>query len=100
MRQKTGYKFRLYYPDHLSFVSFVTDKRATIVQSFVYMPYGELLVEGSSVDLDFRFSAKETDRETGLSYFGTRGFYPTVSVKFKDFHVEYNLNCIVYMPIH
>ncbi|MBR5972953.1 MAG: hypothetical protein IK017_09940 [Paludibacteraceae bacterium] len=52
------------------------------------------------VDLDFRFSAKETDRETGLSYFGARGFYPTVSVKFKDFHVEYNLNCIVYMPIH
>ena len=80
MRQKTGYKFRLYYPDHLSFVSFVTDKRATIVQSFAYMPYGELLVEDSSVDLDYRFSAKETDRETGLSYFGARYYDPTAAM--------------------
>ena len=44
------------------------------------MPYGELLVEGSNVDLDFRFSAKETDRETGLSYFGARYYDPTVAV--------------------
>lgn len=32
------------------------------------------------VDLDFRFSAKETDRETGLSYFGARYYDPTVAV--------------------
>ena len=44
------------------------------------MPYGELLVEGSSVDLDYRFSAKETDRETGLSYFGARYYDPSVAV--------------------
>ena len=44
------------------------------------MPYGELLVEGSSVDLAYRFSAKETDRETGLSYFGARYYDPSVAV--------------------
>ena len=44
------------------------------------MPYGELLVEDSSVDLDYRFSAKETDRETGLSYFGARYYDPSVAV--------------------
>ena len=33
-----------------------------------------------NVDLDFRFSAKETDRETGLSYFGARYYDPTAAV--------------------
>ena len=69
-----------YHGDHISSVVLVTDKRATIVQSFAYMPYGELLVEGSSVELDYRFSAKETDRETGLSYFGARYYDPTAAM--------------------
>ena len=69
-----------YHGDHISSVVLVTDKRATIVQNFSYMPYGELLVEGSSVDLDYRFSAKETDRETGLSYFGARYYDPTAAM--------------------
>ncbi|MBO4529418.1 MAG: RHS repeat-associated core domain-containing protein [Paludibacteraceae bacterium] len=69
-----------YHGDHISSVNLVTDKKATIVQSFTYMPYGELLVEESSVDLAYRFSAKETDRETGLSYFGARYYDPTVAV--------------------
>ena len=50
------------------------------LQDITYMPYGELLVDESTVDLDFRFSAKETDRETGLSYFGARYYDPTVAV--------------------
>ena len=50
------------------------------MQQFAYMPYGELLVEGSSVDLAYRFSAKETDRETGLSYFGARYYDPTTAM--------------------
>ena len=69
-----------YHGDHLSSVVLVTDRRASIVQQFTYMPYGELLVDESTVDLDFRFSAKETDRETGLSYFGARCYDPTVAV--------------------
>ena len=69
-----------YHGDHISSVTLVTDKRATIVQSFAYMPYGELLVEESSVDLAYRFSAKETDRETGLSYFGARYYDPTAAM--------------------
>ena len=69
-----------YHGDHLSSVVLVTDRRAGIVQQFAYMPYGELLVEDSSVDLDYRFSAKETDRETGLSYFGARYYDPIVAV--------------------
>ncbi len=69
-----------YHGDHISSVVLVTDKRATIVQSFAYMPYGELLVENSSVDLAYRFSAKETDRETGLSYFGARYYDPTAAM--------------------
>ena len=42
------------------------------------MPFGELLVDNSTVDLDFRFSAKETDRESGLGYFGAR-YYDNTS---------------------
>ena len=77
--RKTGYTIR-YFSHNLTSVTLVTDKRATIVQSFAYMPYGELLVEDSSVDLDYRFSAKETDRETGLSYFGARYYDPTAAM--------------------
>ena len=80
MMRKTCYNIRLYHPDHLFSVSLVTERRVAIVQQFTYMPYGELLVEGSSVDLDYRFSAKETDRETGLSYFGARYYDPGVAV--------------------
>ena len=79
MMRKTDYTIR-YFSHNLTSVTIVTDKRATIVQSFAYMPYGELLVEDSSVDLDYRFSAKETDRETGLSYFGARYYDPSVAV--------------------
>ncbi|MBO7635217.1 MAG: hypothetical protein J6S89_01420 [Paludibacteraceae bacterium] len=79
MMRKTDYTIR-YFSHNLTSVTIVTDKRATIVQSFAYMPYGELLVEESSVDLDYRFSAKETDRETGLSYFGARYYDPSVAV--------------------
>ena len=50
------------------------------LQDITYMPYGELLVEDSSVDLAYRFSAKETDRETGLSYFGARYYDPSVAM--------------------
>ena len=80
MMRKTCYNIRLYHPDHLFSVSLVTERRVAIVQQFTYMPYGELLVEDSSVDLDYRFSAKETDRETGLSYFGARYYDPSVAV--------------------
>lgn len=80
MMRKTCYNIRLYHPDHLFSVSLVTERRVAIVQQFAYMPYGELLVEGSSVDLDYRFSAKETDRETGLSYFGARYYDPTAAM--------------------
>ena len=79
MSRKTGYTIRYFSHYHTS-ETMVTDKRATIVQSFAYMPYGELLVEGSCVDLAYRFSAKETDRETGLSYFGARYYDPTAAM--------------------
>ncbi len=67
-----------YHGDHISSVILVTDKKAKIVQQFAYMPFGELLVDNSTVDLDYRFSAKETDRESGLGYFGAR-YYDNTS---------------------
>ncbi|MCQ2217739.1 MAG: RHS repeat-associated core domain-containing protein, partial [Paludibacteraceae bacterium] len=67
-----------YHGDHISSVILVTDKKAKVVQQFAYMPFGELLVDNSTVDLDYRFSAKETDRESGLGYFGAR-YYDNTS---------------------
>ena len=67
-----------YHGDHISSVVLVTDKKAKVVQQFAYMPFGELLVDNSTVDLDYRFSAKETDRESGLGYFGAR-YYDNTS---------------------
>ena len=67
-----------YHGDHISSVVLVTDKKAKVVHQFAYMPFGELLVDNSTVDLDYRFSAKETDRKSGLGYFGAR-YYDNTS---------------------
>ena len=56
----------------------LTDAGGTIVASYEYSPFGELLrVEGSyAMSNPFRWSTKWTDDETGLVYYGLRYFSP------------------------
>ena len=49
-----------------------------VVQSVFYYPYGETRVNTGSVDLHYKFTGKEIDRESGLYYYGARYYDPVI----------------------
>ncbi len=66
-----------YHSDHLGSASWITDKNGIPVQHLMYMPFGESYVdEHTSYQEQFTFTGKETDCETGFSYFGARYYAP------------------------
>lgn len=67
-----------YHPDHLGSSSLVTDAAGTPQERTEFHPYGRIRhEEGAGPALDYRFTGKERDRETGLDYFGARYYLPT-----------------------
>jgi len=54
----------------------ITDYRGDEYERLEYTPYGELWIEQASavsiLDIPYRFTGKERDKETGLYYFGAR----------------------------
>ena len=74
-----------YHPNHLGSTCYVTDQNQTIVQGFLYAPFGEITNEynssfGSSVLPKYSFNAKELDEETGMYYYEARYYQPPVFV--------------------
>jgi RHS repeat-associated protein len=71
-----------YHPDHLGSTSIITDKNGVATQFVAYMPFGESLVDehSSRKEQPYKFSGKEKDEETGLSYFGARYYDSQVAV--------------------
>jgi RHS repeat-associated protein len=71
-----------YHPDHLGSTSIITDKEGVATQFIAYMPFGESLVDehSSRREQPYKFSGKEIDEETGLSYFGARYYDSQVAV--------------------
>lgn len=71
-----------YHPDHLGSSSYLTDYSGLPSHYYNYLPFGEEMVSQntSSYDNKYRFSGKELDEETGLSYFGARYYNPKWSV--------------------
>jgi len=70
-----------YHGNHLGSTAFVTDQTQTIVQGFLYAPFGEITNEynnsfGSSVLPKYSFNAKELDEETGFYYYEARYYAP------------------------
>ncbi len=83
--QPTGTPNDIYYyhPNHLGSTAFVTDNNATVIQGFLYAPFGEITTEynvnfGSSVIPKYAFNAKELDEETGMYYYEARYYAPPV----------------------
>jgi RHS repeat-associated protein len=70
-----------YHPDHLGSTSIITDKDGIATQFVAYLPFGEGLVDEHSTrkEMPYKFSGKEVDEETGLSYFGAR-YYDAATV--------------------
>lgn len=71
-----------YHPDHLGSSSYLTDYTGTPSHYYNYLPFGEEMVSQntSSYNNVYRFSGKELDEETGLSYFGARYYNPKWSI--------------------
>jgi len=74
-----------YHPNHLGSTCYVTDENASVVQGFLYAPFGEITNEynssfGSSVLPKYSFNAKELDEETGMYYYEARYMAPPVFI--------------------
>jgi len=74
-----------YHPDHLGSSSFITNSGGAAVHHMQYLPFGELFVEQRGGIKQpwytpYKFSGKEKDEETSLSYFGARYYDSDLSV--------------------
>jgi RHS repeat-associated protein len=59
----------------------VTDHEGKLKEHLEYFPFGETWIqEENSLEIAFKFTAKELDSETGLYYFGARYYDPRTSV--------------------
>jgi RHS repeat-associated protein len=68
-----------YHPDHLGSTGWVTDQAGKVHEHVEYFPYGEVWRDvrgdaegGPQAGPQYRFTGKEFDEETGLTYFGAR----------------------------
>jgi len=63
-----------FHPDHLGSSNYVSDVNGLPTERLEYFPYGEILVNENrtTYSTPYKFSAKELDEESGLSYFGAR----------------------------
>ena len=62
---------------------YVTDVQQSVVQSFLYAPYGEIISEYNTHAMGdafpkYAFNAKELDEETGMYYYEARYYKPPV----------------------
>lgn len=71
-----------YHTDHVHSTGMVTDEKGDMVDAVHYFPFGEVWLEEvpSSLPVDYFFTAKELDSETGLYDFGKRYFNPALSM--------------------
>ncbi len=74
-----------YHPNHLSSTMYVTDMQQSVVQSFLYAPYGEIISEYNTHAMGeafpkYSFNAKELDEETGMYYYEARYYAPPTFV--------------------
>ena len=74
-----------YHTNHLGSTCYVTDENASVVQGFLYAPFGEITNEynstfGNNVLPKYSFNAKELDEETGFYYYEARYYAPPVFI--------------------
>ncbi|MBI4605295.1 MAG: RHS repeat-associated core domain-containing protein, partial [Planctomycetes bacterium] len=70
-----------YHRDHLGSSAVTTDRTGALVEELAYYPFGELRhrhAAQSSTPIDYDFTDKETDDESGLVYHGARFYNPSI----------------------
>ena len=83
-----------YHSNHLGSTCYVTNENATVLQGFLYAPFGEITNEynssfGSSVLPKYSFNAKELDEETGMYYYEARYMAPPVFISREPLFEKY-----------
>ncbi len=76
------YNTYYFHSDHLGSAQLITDWRGEEYERIEYTPYGELWIEkvrDGFETINYRFTGKEMDSETGLYYFGARYLDPKYS---------------------
>jgi RHS repeat-associated protein len=70
-----------YHTDHLHSTGMVTNEQSAMVDAIHYFPFGEVWLEEvpASLPMDYFFTAKELDQETGFYDFGARYLDPRFS---------------------
>ena len=81
IRRINGGEIFYYHPNHLSSTMYVTDMQQSVVQCFLYAPYGEIISEYNTHAMGeafpkYSFNAKELDEETGFYYYEARYYAP------------------------
>ena len=74
-----------YHSNHLGSTCYVTDGNASVVQGFLYAPFGEITNEYNSSWQSgnipkYAFNAKELDEETGFYYYEARYYAPPMFI--------------------
>jgi RHS repeat-associated protein len=67
--------------DHLGSVDVVMDDQGKIVERADYMPFGSdrlRITSADTTDIDYKFTGKEMDDETGLMYYEARYYDPAI----------------------
>lgn len=69
-----------FHTDHLQSTSYLTNSSGQLEEYLAYFPYGETWIsEHATQPVQYQFSGKEYDPETGYYYFGARYYDPRVS---------------------
>ncbi len=85
-----------YHTDHLGSIRAVSDSTGSIVGSYTYDPFGNVIQEQSYPDADcIRFTGKRLD-STGMYYFNARYYDPTIGRFISADPVRQGLNWYVY----
>ncbi|KQK24349.1 hypothetical protein AR438_17115 [Chryseobacterium aquaticum] len=66
------------HSDHLSGASILVNSGGEVTNWYEYMPYGEMLMENTTMNYDhpFKYNGKELDMATGYYYYGARYYDP------------------------
>ncbi|GJQ58204.1 MAG: RHS repeat-associated core domain-containing protein [Candidatus Scalindua sp. AMX11] len=75
---KEGGEDYAYLYDGKGNVSALLDETQSVVETYTYDTYGNLMPSSGSFDQPFRFSTKRYDESLGMSYYGYRFYSPSI----------------------
>ncbi len=77
-KEPTATRLELQYADALQNLMLSLDHQGEVTASFLYSPFGEVLASTGDADHRRQFNGKESDRLSGLRYYGFRYYDPVI----------------------